>query len=679
MPMPGIFTSTNALSVGQTAHNSLYWERISDGQFSKASTDKPGYLIQGLQTAPPTNVTAPAVTGQAVEGQTLTVSDGTWNGSPAPTFAYQWRRGGTNIGGATANTRLLTAADVGFTIDCVVTATNASGSLPATSNAVGPVTAISSIPSIAESVFQVRSTIPSDGATNDRKVRIDIGAFTLPAGWDARVTRTTVSNNDPNSDGISTAITANTILYSDSAYPNGTDVFVKFWVHNEGNTPKYIQTGGQTRTIDIVQFPAVGTLPLMNADARADAIAKPPSMYNHAASGGSWSNCGFFGPAAIAEALSAFSGNADAITACVNQINFTTAPNARQEPLCAGGYWNQHETHVTAAISIYRHTPAVWNHANVSDITRQRLDLIARAAAISSMYMMSANGLSDGNNGPNMRGSEAANTRRVGGAININAPMSATVLSSMAYFGGHAAMQTMANNFNLAAFVTEATNLGMLQIKETFNARNEPASVAKGIVPGAAPTAGQLATSLANWTHLNGRPLSDVTGLFTAVINQSWGKNCYTNPENGINILSNGTRWGRTIRTQTSPFAGLVGMFTEYAGGDGGGDRDSTHYAITSPQSVINAIAAHLVAGIYPKAALAGLVAKMHVGWQDCQWKLSATTGKGGGHIDWANGGAAGTGTTTPARWSDPGTTNNYGGRYREAIWFEVVYPTISS
>lgn len=97
-------------------------------------------------TVAPANTQAPAVSGAATEGQTLTTTNGTWTGSPTPTFAYQWRRGSTNISGATGQTYQLVAADVGANVSCVVTATNSAGSASAASNAVGPIAAAATAP-----------------------------------------------------------------------------------------------------------------------------------------------------------------------------------------------------------------------------------------------------------------------------------------------------------------------------------------------------------------------------------------------------------------------------------------------------------------------------------------------------------------------------------------------------
>lgn len=89
----------------------------------------------------PVNTVAPVVSGTATVGQTLSTTNGTWTGAPAPTFTYQWQRSGSNIGGATSNTYVIQSADVGSTLRCVVTATNAVGIVSANSNSTATVTA----------------------------------------------------------------------------------------------------------------------------------------------------------------------------------------------------------------------------------------------------------------------------------------------------------------------------------------------------------------------------------------------------------------------------------------------------------------------------------------------------------------------------------------------------------
>jgi hypothetical protein len=86
----------------------------------------------------PVNVLPPSISGSAQQGQTLTCSPGTWLNSPTG-YAYSWQRTGSNIGGATGSSYVLTSSDVGQVITCTVVASNSSGkSLPAVSLPVVP-------------------------------------------------------------------------------------------------------------------------------------------------------------------------------------------------------------------------------------------------------------------------------------------------------------------------------------------------------------------------------------------------------------------------------------------------------------------------------------------------------------------------------------------------------------
>jgi hypothetical protein len=83
---------------------------------------------------------APVISGTLLWGNELTTTNGTWSNSPTG-YTYQWKRNGSNISGATANTYTTTLADWDQDITCEVTASNGSGSgTPATSNTLVPTT-----------------------------------------------------------------------------------------------------------------------------------------------------------------------------------------------------------------------------------------------------------------------------------------------------------------------------------------------------------------------------------------------------------------------------------------------------------------------------------------------------------------------------------------------------------
>lgn len=87
----------------------------------------------------PSSISVPIITGNETVGSVLTCTTGGWDASPSATFAYQWRRNGVNIAGATASTYTLVAADESTVISCRVTATNQEGSAFSTSADTGTI------------------------------------------------------------------------------------------------------------------------------------------------------------------------------------------------------------------------------------------------------------------------------------------------------------------------------------------------------------------------------------------------------------------------------------------------------------------------------------------------------------------------------------------------------------
>jgi hypothetical protein len=132
-PVPGATTSSYAVLVGDVGNNITVavTGANSQGQSSATSANFGPVLAMpvGGNTEPLCTVD-PAISGSAILGSTLTVSTGTWEGSP--TFAYQWTAGGQNITGATANSYVARGDDIGFTLGCIVKGVNAFGTTIAT-------------------------------------------------------------------------------------------------------------------------------------------------------------------------------------------------------------------------------------------------------------------------------------------------------------------------------------------------------------------------------------------------------------------------------------------------------------------------------------------------------------------------------------------------------------------
>lgn len=119
----------------------------------------------GRGVAAHVNTVLPSITGTITEGQTLTVVPGIYTGT-VTSRAYQWKRGGVAIGGATATTYLLVNADVGSTITVTETPTGLGGvGASATSAATGVVLGIpESIANLAAWWSPAAGYVFADGA-----------------------------------------------------------------------------------------------------------------------------------------------------------------------------------------------------------------------------------------------------------------------------------------------------------------------------------------------------------------------------------------------------------------------------------------------------------------------------------------------------------------------------------
>ena len=190
---------------------------------ASATSDPTAAVVAAL--APPMNTSAPTITGTPTVGQVLSSTVGTWTGNPTPTYARQWRRGASNIAGATGATYTLVAADIGQTITCVVTATNSEGSDTATSNTIGPVAGIapsftadpvlSGTPAVGETLTVTNGTAGGNPPATFARSWLRDGAVIAGATGTTRV----LTEDDVDAQ-ISVRVTATNSAGSDEAASN---------------------------------------------------------------------------------------------------------------------------------------------------------------------------------------------------------------------------------------------------------------------------------------------------------------------------------------------------------------------------------------------------------------------------------------------------------------------------
>ncbi|MDO9397366.1 MAG: Ig-like domain-containing protein [Herbiconiux sp.] len=114
-PFAGGFRYTPA--AGFVGSDSFFY-RVTDNH---GGTSKLALVTITVKAKSFTAAPAPVVSGSAVVGQKLTLANGSW--APSPAFAYQWKRNGVAIPGATAKSYTAVTADAGAKLSVTTTAT----------------------------------------------------------------------------------------------------------------------------------------------------------------------------------------------------------------------------------------------------------------------------------------------------------------------------------------------------------------------------------------------------------------------------------------------------------------------------------------------------------------------------------------------------------------------------
>ena len=112
------------------ATTTLYEPTMRRAQIVVADRISATHVFAPYIARPLVNVSPPAISGVASEGNQLEASEGVWSGTEPITYAYQWRRCNAagascaDIAGETGKTYIVRPADVGSTLRIRVTASN---------------------------------------------------------------------------------------------------------------------------------------------------------------------------------------------------------------------------------------------------------------------------------------------------------------------------------------------------------------------------------------------------------------------------------------------------------------------------------------------------------------------------------------------------------------------------
>jgi hypothetical protein len=146
---------------------------------------------QRIAEAPAIDV-APVVSGSLTVGQVLHCTTGTWNGDTPILYDYQWQRGATPIGINSADYSTV-LADIGASIHCTVTATNAVGFDSADSNTVGLIVEATGPPINVTAPLAASVSVAGSVISCDEGIWSGTAPITHVYQWFHSITVTTIS------------------------------------------------------------------------------------------------------------------------------------------------------------------------------------------------------------------------------------------------------------------------------------------------------------------------------------------------------------------------------------------------------------------------------------------------------------------------------------------------------
>ena len=141
----GATSATYTLVAGDVGHTLRVQVTATNSAGSAQAVSGQSAVV--VAPAAPVNTAAPALSGTAQDGHTLSVSNGSWKSDSSLSYSYRWSRCDSagnscaTISGATHSSYKASSADVGRRLRATVTAKNSVGSTAATSSASAVVAA----------------------------------------------------------------------------------------------------------------------------------------------------------------------------------------------------------------------------------------------------------------------------------------------------------------------------------------------------------------------------------------------------------------------------------------------------------------------------------------------------------------------------------------------------------
>ncbi len=347
------------------------------------------------------------------------------------------------------------------------------------------------------------------------------------------------------------------------------------------------------------------------------------------------------GSANIALALAAWQGNTSADATLLERIRFSLQGD--KTIFAIGGYWTQHERHITGMFTLAKLTPRIWNQLSADE--RGKIDLLMKAATVASAYVTS-----DVNhvNKAKPTGLDGDTNLHRGWNPNYREGLVGMMILAPIYFGGGEAVHGILDTYDHDAFVAQLHAAGLTNAAVTFDwKKNHPESNA--------PDGAMIAAGIKNYRYKEIDSLADPMDLYYRLTVNTYGAkvNAGLNAGKGIDgggVLQSGI--------ENLPNVGEDGMLKEFDSFDANGKRSSADYSLGGYRpNLTNHIVLLAGGGWKPGPQADECLRRMNVGITDLYYKLEH------GYRDYSKGKPAG--RITPVPKND----------FAKPLWEQVVKP----
>ncbi len=378
-----------------------------------------------------------------------------------------------------------------------------------------------------------------------------------------------------------------------------------------------------------------------------DALEKPLADFGDDF-GGAQANNVFFGSTSSILALASWAGNPRTDRRVLAQTRFSL--EGAHAPTCEGGYPAQHNLPVFAMFAILRLTPRLWSAITESE--KARIDLVMKASLVAAAFTSSDTNpwfLEGQKPQKNLRGRPSWRS----GAPNFRSAAPATVQTARVYFGGAAAVETILNGYDHAAFAAELRAAGLSNIAGTFGEQPPPA-----------PTGRQIEDAIRAWAN-RGNTVADHQAMLVEEGRFTFNKTVNTGLNDGAGVKGR----GKMIAGQDGlPNRGRKGMANEFDTVDGKGKRSSASYVTNGYRVIMNWLGVEMANGTLDRSdpEIRALAAQIDIGVTDLIYKSE------NGYLSYAKGGPP---ASNNEDWTARKQAVKWGWTYTFGIWTHMLRP----